>query len=115
MRGRSAEDAHSPFSSMLSSDIRLDWETYVPEEKEDRLLELLVFYGPPFPLRDQDGNELLCPETSEASSPWCPSPSNMSVSSHAVPSSVSRSTGHAKCDPGSVRAHSSSGVSLVTG
>ncbi|MEJ1285902.1 deleted in lung and esophageal cancer 1 [Cricetulus griseus] len=70
-------------------DIRLDWETYVPEEKEDRLLELLVFYGPPFPLRDQDGNELLCPETSEASSPWCPSPSNMSVSSHAVPSSGS--------------------------
>ncbi|XP_073916121.1 deleted in lung and esophageal cancer protein 1 isoform X3 [Castor canadensis] len=46
-------------------DIRLDWETYVPENKEDRLLELLVFYGPPFPLRDQAGNELPCPETSE--------------------------------------------------
>ncbi|XP_042137976.2 deleted in lung and esophageal cancer protein 1 isoform X1 [Peromyscus maniculatus bairdii] len=72
-------------------DIRLDWETYVPEEKEDRLLELLVFYGPPFPLRDQAGNELVCP--SEGSSPQSPSPSNMSASSHAVPSSGNCSSG----------------------
>ncbi|XP_050996394.1 deleted in lung and esophageal cancer protein 1 [Acomys russatus] len=74
-------------------DIRLDWETYIPEEKEDQLLELLVFYGPPFPLRDQAGNELVCPETSEASSPGSPSLSNMSLSSYAATSSVSRSTG----------------------
>ncbi|XP_051058224.1 deleted in lung and esophageal cancer protein 1 [Phodopus roborovskii] len=73
-------------------DIRLDWATYVPEEKEDRLLELLVFYGPPFPLLDQAGNELLCPETPEASSPESPSLSSVSVSSHAVPSSGSCST-----------------------
>ncbi|XP_041533320.1 deleted in lung and esophageal cancer protein 1 [Microtus oregoni] len=74
-------------------DIRLDWETYIPEKKEDQLLELLVFYGPLFPLRDQAGNELVCPETSEGSSPESPCPSNASVSSHAVPSSVSRGTG----------------------
>ncbi|KAL1782479.1 deleted in lung and esophageal cancer protein 1 [Sigmodon hispidus] len=67
-------------------DIRLDWETYVPEEKEDQLLDLLVFYGPPFPLRDQAGNELMCPEPSEGSSPRSPSPSNVSGSSHVVPS-----------------------------
>ncbi|XP_040595698.1 deleted in lung and esophageal cancer protein 1 [Mesocricetus auratus] len=73
-------------------DIRLDWETYVPEEKEDRLLELLVFYGPLFPLLDQAGNELLCPETSEASSPGSPSSTTESVSGHAVPSSGSGST-----------------------
>ncbi|XP_006890716.1 PREDICTED: deleted in lung and esophageal cancer protein 1 [Elephantulus edwardii] len=59
-------------------DIRLDWQTYVPEEKEDRLLELLVFYGPPFPLRDQEGNEIVCPETPETSSPWSPCLSGIS-------------------------------------
>uniref|UniRef100_A0ABK0LUT3 DLEC1 cilia and flagella associated protein n=1 Tax=Rattus norvegicus TaxID=10116 RepID=A0ABK0LUT3_RAT len=74
-------------------DIRLDWETYIPEEKEDQLLELLVFYGPPFPLRDQDGNEIVYPETSEASLPGSPCPSNVSVSSHTVPSLGSRSGG----------------------
>ncbi|KAF6099103.1 DLEC1 cilia and flagella associated protein [Phyllostomus discolor] len=39
-------------------DIRLDWGTYTPEEKEDKLVELLVFCGPPFPLQDQTGNDL---------------------------------------------------------
>ncbi|XP_072582564.1 deleted in lung and esophageal cancer protein 1 isoform X16 [Vulpes vulpes] len=64
-------------------DIRLDWETYTPEDREDRLLELLVFYGPPFPLRDQAGNDLSCPETPESSSSfWSSSPSNTSDSSH---------------------------------
>ncbi|XP_048955866.1 deleted in lung and esophageal cancer protein 1 isoform X9 [Canis lupus dingo] len=66
-----------------SCDIRLDWETYTPEDREDRLLELLVFYGPPFPLRDQAGNDLSCPETPESSSSfWSSSPSNTSDSSH---------------------------------
>ncbi|XP_039093100.1 deleted in lung and esophageal cancer protein 1 [Hyaena hyaena] len=64
-------------------DIRLDWETYTPENREDRLVELLVFYGPPFPLQDQAGNDLSCPETPEGSSSfWSPSPSNESESSH---------------------------------
>ncbi|XP_060163285.1 deleted in lung and esophageal cancer protein 1 isoform X2 [Globicephala melas] len=67
-------------SNSSPCDIRLDWETYVPEAREDRLLELLVSYGPPFPLRDQAGNGLLCPETS--SSFWSPSPSDVSKSSH---------------------------------
>lgn len=75
---------------MTVPDIRIDWKTYVPEDKEDRLLELLVFYGPPFPLRDQAGNELFYPEISEADSPESPSLSNVSVSSLAVASSVSQ-------------------------
>ncbi|XP_040335728.1 deleted in lung and esophageal cancer protein 1 isoform X1 [Herpailurus yagouaroundi] len=63
-------------------DIRLDWETYTPEDREDRLVELLVFYGPPFPLRDQAGNDLLCPETPASSSSfWSPSSSDESDSS----------------------------------
>lgn len=57
-------------------------------------MELLVFYGPPFPLRDQDGNDLLCPETPESSSSfWSPSPSNESDSSHEAAQSVSRGGG----------------------
>ncbi|XP_012575761.1 PREDICTED: deleted in lung and esophageal cancer protein 1 isoform X2 [Condylura cristata] len=57
-------------------DIRLDWQTYVPEEEKDQLLELLVFYGPHFPLLDQAGNELTCPKTPESGSLfWSASPS----------------------------------------
>ncbi|XP_027987871.2 deleted in lung and esophageal cancer protein 1 [Eptesicus fuscus] len=71
-------------------DIRLDWETYAPEVKEDQLLELLVFYGPPFPLRDQDGNEVLCPETPESSS----SSQSPSVSNGSSESSSSSEAAH---------------------
>ncbi|XP_064133559.1 deleted in lung and esophageal cancer protein 1 [Loxodonta africana] len=73
-------------------DIRLDWETYVPEDKEERLVDLLVFYGPPFPLRDQAGNELVCPETPETSVfSWSPCPSNVSNSSHEAAQSAESS------------------------
>ncbi|EHB00377.1 Deleted in lung and esophageal cancer protein 1 [Heterocephalus glaber] len=66
-------------------DIRLDWKTYMPEDREGKLVELLVFYGPPFPLRDQAGNELMCPEMPKSSSFFGPlSPSNVSESSHAA-------------------------------
>ncbi|XP_011532620.1 deleted in lung and esophageal cancer protein 1 isoform X3 [Homo sapiens] len=74
-------------------DIRLDWETYVPEDKEDRLVELLVFYGPPFPLRDQAGNELVCPDTPEGGCLlWSPGPSSSSEFSHETDSSVEGSS-----------------------
>ncbi|KAM5280061.1 deleted in lung and esophageal cancer protein 1 [Ctenodactylus gundi] len=66
-------------------DIRLDWETYIPEDREDKLLELLVVYGPHFPLRDQAGNEILCSDSSENSSSLLSSSlSNMSESSHVI-------------------------------
>ncbi|KAM9187327.1 deleted in lung and esophageal cancer protein 1 [Dugong dugon] len=76
-----------------SCDIRLDWETYVPEDREERLVDLLVFYGPRFPLRDQAGNELVCPETPETSVSWSPCPSNMSESSHETDQSAESSPG----------------------
>lgn len=92
----SREDSPAPSSALPlpPADIRLDWETYMPEDREDRLVELLVFYGPPFPLRDQAGNDLLCPETPESSSSFLsPSPSNTSDSSHEAVHTVSRGGG----------------------
>lgn len=69
-------------------DVRLDWETYVPEDREDKLVELRVFYGPPFPLRDQAGNGL-CLELTESSSFLGPlSPSSASEANHVASPSV---------------------------
>uniref|UniRef100_A0A7M4E4Z3 DLEC1 cilia and flagella associated protein n=1 Tax=Crocodylus porosus TaxID=8502 RepID=A0A7M4E4Z3_CROPO len=39
-------------------DIRMDWETYNQEPDSEKLVDLLVFYGTPFPLKDIDGNEV---------------------------------------------------------
>ncbi|XP_028933469.2 deleted in lung and esophageal cancer protein 1 isoform X2 [Ornithorhynchus anatinus] len=39
-------------------DIRMDWETYNPEEDKAKLLDLLLFAGTPFPLRHHDGSEV---------------------------------------------------------
>ncbi|NXN13017.1 DLEC1 protein, partial [Indicator maculatus] len=38
-------------------DIRLDWEIYNQEEDDKKLVDLLMFCGDPFPLRDVDENE----------------------------------------------------------
>lgn len=91
-RGRSTWFCLIPCPSLPPSapDIRLDWETYAPEEKEDQLVELLVFYGTPFPLQDQAGNDLLSPEIPDSSSSfWSPSVSNESLSSQEAAQSVS--------------------------
>ncbi|XP_045153607.1 deleted in lung and esophageal cancer protein 1 [Echinops telfairi] len=82
-------------------DIRLDWDTYVPEDREEQLVDLLVFYGPPFPLRDQAGNETLCPESRETTSSSSSScPSDVSVISHeAVLSAESSSSGSTRKAP----------------
>ncbi|KAI5617177.1 deleted in lung and esophageal cancer protein 1 isoform X2 [Silurus asotus] len=40
-------------------DIRLDWLTYNKEADDRKLIDLLVAYGEPFPLKDVDGNELV--------------------------------------------------------
>ncbi|KAH0627637.1 hypothetical protein JD844_003651 [Phrynosoma platyrhinos] len=39
-------------------DIRMDWETYNQDKDDDKLVDLLVFYGAPFPIKDLDGNEI---------------------------------------------------------
>lgn len=84
----------SPPTSAL--DIRLDWKTYALDDREDRLVDLLVFYGPPFPLQDRAGNDLLCAEVPEGGSCFGPpSLSNESVSGHAAAQSVRRGPGWA--------------------
>lgn len=84
----------SCFSLTYTSDIRLDWETYVPEDKADKLVELRVFYGPPFPLKDQAGNEIVCPEKPKNSSLLgLLSPSSVSEVSHATAPLVSKGSG----------------------
>ncbi|XP_026793913.3 deleted in lung and esophageal cancer protein 1 isoform X1 [Pangasianodon hypophthalmus] len=40
-------------------DIRLDWVTYNKETEDRKLIDLLVAYGEPFPLKDVDGNEVV--------------------------------------------------------
>ncbi|XP_009941410.2 deleted in lung and esophageal cancer protein 1 [Opisthocomus hoazin] len=38
-------------------DIRLDWEIYNQEQDDKKLVDLLVFFGDPFPPKDTDENE----------------------------------------------------------
>ncbi|KAL7976456.1 hypothetical protein Chor_008405 [Crotalus horridus] len=38
--------------------IRMDWESYNQDKDDDKLIDLLVFYGAPFPIKDSDGNEI---------------------------------------------------------
>ncbi|XP_029139257.1 deleted in lung and esophageal cancer protein 1 [Protobothrops mucrosquamatus] len=39
-------------------DIRMDWESYNQDKDDDKLIDLLVFYGAQFPIKDSDGNEI---------------------------------------------------------
>ncbi|XP_036377314.1 deleted in lung and esophageal cancer protein 1 [Megalops cyprinoides] len=39
--------------------IRMDWETYNQEKGDRKLVDLVVWYGEAFPLKDADGNEVL--------------------------------------------------------
>ncbi|XP_043365668.1 deleted in lung and esophageal cancer protein 1 isoform X2 [Dermochelys coriacea] len=38
-------------------DIRMDWKTYNQEKDNEKLVDLLLFYGPHFPIKDVDENE----------------------------------------------------------
>ncbi|KFV90050.1 Deleted in lung and esophageal cancer protein 1, partial [Eurypyga helias] len=38
-------------------DIRLDWEIYNQEQNDEKLVDLLMFFGDPFPPKDTDENE----------------------------------------------------------
>ncbi|XP_062841946.1 deleted in lung and esophageal cancer protein 1 isoform X2 [Trichomycterus rosablanca] len=40
-------------------DIRMDWLTYNKESEDSKLIDLMVAYGDPFPLKDTDGNEIV--------------------------------------------------------
>ena len=39
-------------------DIRLDWQSYIAEKEDDQIIDLLVMIGNPFPLLDDDENEI---------------------------------------------------------
>ncbi|XP_053198841.1 deleted in lung and esophageal cancer protein 1 [Scomber japonicus] len=40
-------------------DIRMDWETYNIDQKDRKLVDVLVAYGDTFPVKDADGNEII--------------------------------------------------------
>lgn len=42
---------------LFNSDIRLDWQTYNEDKDDKKLVDLLLFFGDPFPLKDTDENE----------------------------------------------------------
>lgn len=43
------------------TDIRVDWQVFNIEEDDQKLMDLVVCYGPAFPLRDTQGNEIVPP------------------------------------------------------
>ncbi|XP_042328214.1 deleted in lung and esophageal cancer protein 1 isoform X2 [Sceloporus undulatus] len=49
---------HLRLNNPTPFDIRMDWETYNQDKDDDKLVDLLVFYGAPFPIKDIDGNEI---------------------------------------------------------
>ncbi|KAM6452904.1 deleted in lung and esophageal cancer protein 1 [Liasis olivaceus] len=49
---------HIQLNNPTPFDIRMDWESYNQDKDDDKLIDLLVFYGEPFPIRDTDGNEI---------------------------------------------------------
>uniref|UniRef100_A0A8D2LHT7 DLEC1 cilia and flagella associated protein n=1 Tax=Varanus komodoensis TaxID=61221 RepID=A0A8D2LHT7_VARKO len=54
----SNSDRGFAFSLLLNSDIRMDWESYNQDKDDDKLVDLLVFYGEPFPIKEPDSNEI---------------------------------------------------------
>lgn len=42
---------------LFNSDIRLDWEIYNQVKDDKKLVDLLMFFGDPFPPKDMDKNE----------------------------------------------------------
>ncbi|KAM4705192.1 deleted in lung and esophageal cancer protein 1 [Rhinophrynus dorsalis] len=78
-------------------DIRIDWETYNREERSSKLLDLVMLYGDPFPLKDIDGNEIVgsrldYPESVGSPVNWDTIPST----SGTISSSSSRAISHLK-------------------
>ena len=41
------------------ADIRMDWKAYNYQEDTEKLVDLIVAYGRPFPLRDANGIEVI--------------------------------------------------------
>ncbi|KAM3927972.1 deleted in lung and esophageal cancer protein 1 [Leptodactylus fuscus] len=74
-------------------DIRIDWETYNREQDTSKLLDLLLLFGDPFPLKDIDGNEIVdsspdFPESGNSPMNWDKIPSNSRTTSSSSFTSV---------------------------
>ena len=56
---------NSTVTVFILTDIRVDWEMFNTFEGDQKLTDLIVTYGKPFPLRDSDGNEIVPPTESK--------------------------------------------------
>ncbi|CAJ0920509.1 unnamed protein product, partial [Ranitomeya imitator] len=75
--------------------IRIDWETYNREQETSKLLDLVVLFGDPFPLKDIDGNEIVdssvdFPESDESPMNWDTIPSTSGTISSSSFRSISK-------------------------
>ncbi|XP_073437582.1 deleted in lung and esophageal cancer protein 1 isoform X2 [Dendrobates tinctorius] len=76
-------------------DIRIDWETYNREQETSKLLDLVMLFGDPFPLKDIDGNEIVdssvdFPESDESPMNWDKIPSTSGTISSSSFRSISK-------------------------
>ncbi|XP_075683446.1 deleted in lung and esophageal cancer protein 1 isoform X2 [Rhinoderma darwinii] len=67
-------------------DIRIDWETYNREQDTSKLLDLVLLFGDPFPLKDIDGNEIVdssldFPESDDSLMNWDKIPRSLGTTS----------------------------------
>ncbi|XP_044150166.1 deleted in lung and esophageal cancer protein 1 isoform X2 [Bufo gargarizans] len=77
-------------------DIRIDWETYNREQDTSKLLDVVLLFGNPFPLKDIDGNEVVdstldFPEIDDSPMNWDKIPSTPGTISSSSSSSSFRS------------------------
>ncbi|KAM4027399.1 deleted in lung and esophageal cancer protein 1 [Anomaloglossus baeobatrachus] len=76
-------------------DIRIDWETYNREQETSKLLDLVLLFGDPFPLKDIDGNEIVdssidFPESDKSPMNWDKIPSTSGTLSSSSFRSISK-------------------------
>ncbi|KAG9476528.1 hypothetical protein GDO78_003199 [Eleutherodactylus coqui] len=76
-------------------DIRIDWETYNRDPDSSKLLDLLMLFGDPFPLKDINGNEVVdssldLPESDDSSVDWDKIPSTCGATSSSSSRSISK-------------------------
>ncbi|XP_069814928.1 deleted in lung and esophageal cancer protein 1 isoform X2 [Dendropsophus ebraccatus] len=79
-------------------DIRIDWETYNRDQDTSKLLDLVLLFGDPFPLKDIDGNEIVdssldFPESDNSPVNWDKIPSTSGTTSSSSFRSISKLEG----------------------
>jgi len=59
IEGSNAVVRRTKLRNMSPVDIRIDWQTFNVSADDHQLLDLLVVYGSPFPLKDKNGKEII--------------------------------------------------------